>query len=270
MYVPEVAATGNNASTPAAPKRREAPKRRQPSEVKVRYMDPADLAREGAFPDPTALVREEDADPTALVFEEDAPGFIADSEEEWPHTDDVIRRQVVDDDEPGIEGRVKRSRNGDRAHGPILSRPASEPTDEERRIAAEMEGDGKASRSPILDYLQAHGPSTASKIGDTLDRPTANVSTRLRQLERAGYVRRTGRSLNEAGGRGGPRIEWELSDPDKSPTDCDTEIATERTLPLERDEMRRAYFDKLLEMIEKSDAPEHLFDRIERIVGLTS
>lgn len=79
--------------------------------------------------------------------------------------------------------------------------------------------------SAVITALRELGPATASEIGDLTKNDSANVSTRLRQLEQAGKVRRTGRSVNQ-GGRGGPRIEWELMPANGTPTGPDMPIAT--------------------------------------------
>lgn len=176
--------------------------------------------------------------------------------EGWPHTDGTVRRQIADADH-----KTKRAQEGPRARGPILKPP----TAEEQEIAEQMgpdESEPNPSRSPLLDHLRDRGPSCATDIAERLGRTTGNVSTRLRQLEKAGYVRRTGRSL--PGGRGGPRIEWELADFDKEPTDLSTVLDA----PFSTADYRARYFDALLAKVGKDDCPEHIYDRIERLVGL--
>lgn len=179
--------------------------------------------------------------------------------EEWPHTEGVMRRQVVDDEER-LHGRIKRANGGRRARGAVLP----EPTEEEQRIARELEDEQPRTaptRSPILDWLTEHGPGTSSVIAGAIGRKTSNVATRLRQLEQGGFVRRTGNSLSL--GRGGPQIEWELAREDKAPTNIDEPIAA----PLSPDtDLKRRYFDALLALVARDDCPLHVFDRLECLV----
>jgi hypothetical protein len=133
---------------------------------------------------------------------------------------------------------------------------------------AEQMGDDEpqTGRSPILTWLRDHGAGTAPQIAEVLDRKTGNVSTRLRQMEKAGFVRRTGRS--RPGGRGGPQIEWELvdlSDPDKQETNNDVEMDAPLSVP----DFRTRYFEALLVKVEGEDCAEHVYDRIERLCGLS-
>lgn len=132
-------------------------------------------------------------------------------------------------------------------------------------------------QAPILDWLENNGPGTASQIAAYLGRKPANVLTRLRQYEEGGFVRRTGRMVSGASvgdsGRGGPRVEWELCDPKKPPTGPEDILEAPETTSLpdraaEQAEFRRAYFEKLLEMLD-ADGPEHLFERVERLAGLS-
>lgn len=204
--------------------------------------------------------------------------------EDWPHTNGVVRRQVVVDDGDGRrEGQIKRAREGLRVGGPMLAeRRVSDDTEEDQNPAKipakipdrpppDVEADDldhDPRQSPILDWLEKHGNGSAPQIAEALNRKVKNVSTRLRQLERGGFVRRTGRTI--PGGRGGPQIEWELCDEDKPPTSPDDVLDSPFSQPLpdeEQSAMRRAYFARLLDLV-AADAPAHIFDRIERLVGL--
>jgi DNA repair exonuclease SbcCD ATPase subunit len=69
---------------------------------------------------------------------------------------------------------------------------------------------GGGRTAPILDALKELGPASAREIAQRLNREAGNVSTQLRAYEERGKVRRTGRSTQEPGNRGGPSIEWEL------------------------------------------------------------
>jgi DNA-binding Lrp family transcriptional regulator len=196
-----------------------------------------------------------------------AAGLDAGPKEEWPHTDGVIRRQVVDCDEPPDKhGAVKRQRMGDRAHGAIL-RPVAGPTDEEARLAEEV-CDHSPLRSPILDWLKRHEKGTGPEMAEALGRAPKNVTTRLRQMEKAGLVRRTG--VVVGGNQGTPQIEWELLPEGAEPN---REIAGQRLTDArisqdeeERADMRQRYFAALLALV-SPDCPEHIYDRIERLVA---
>jgi predicted ArsR family transcriptional regulator len=203
-------------------------------------------------------------------------------------------------------------------------RMPDEPDDEELRRGE------RGLRNPILEAMAELGPCSAPEIAQQLGRAPANVSTRLRQMEVQGRVRRTGRSV--PGGRGGPQIEWETMPADGEPTGPGTpqampfgkpeerlramaeklghalgrvealegvfegakaradqadrlrreavealNAARERISTLEADtahrptpaggdDMRRRYFDLLIGMAERDDAPEHIFDRLERLI----
>lgn len=186
-----------------------------------------------------------------------------DTPENWPHTANVVRRQVVvsDHDRPAA---VKRERAGEPARGPILASPSAPdegdgtPDDVEPKPSSH---DPRA--SPILDWLAEHGTGTAPRIAHALGRKTPNVSTRLRQLEQRGFVRRTGKTV--PGGQGGPQIEWELAREDADPTGPE-DILTSPATKVPPDSLRRRYFDALLAKIERDDCPEHIYDRIERLV----
>jgi predicted ArsR family transcriptional regulator len=103
--------------------------------------------------------------------------------------------------------------------------------------------------SPILDYLAEHGPSVGSAIADALGRATGNVTTRLRQMEAEGRVRRTGRSL--PAGRGGPQIEWALADGSPPPDSIDAPTPSGVTAARVRQELaeliRADDLDRLLD-----------------------
>lgn len=210
---------------------------------------------------------------------------------DWPHTNGVVRRQIVDD-EAAVIGRIKRQRNGAPARGTVLGtgpQPVDEdelpegfePEDEPEKI------DRNPSRSPILDWLTAHRSGSAPQIADCLERKPGNVATRLRQLERGGYVRRTGRTV--PGGRGGPQVEFELSDPDKRPTSVDDVLSSppseestrerlgrlEAAMTTPRSDLtglRERYCDALLARLEGADGDlfDRIADRIERLVGVGS
>lgn len=123
-------------------------------------------------------------------------------------------------------------------------------------------------QSPILDWLELRGCGSASQIAESLGRKPSNVATRVRQLEQGGFVRRTGRTI--PGGRGGPQIEWERCAEDKAPTDPTDVLALAASPPTTDDEqqtMRRAYVARLLEFVD-AHAPEHTFERVERLAGL--
>lgn len=72
--------------------------------------------------------------------------------------------------------------------------------------------------SPILTSLRRLGPATAREVANEIDRDINNVSTRLRQMEDQGRVRRTGRTVNPTGQRGGPQVEWEVMPENGTPT----------------------------------------------------
>lgn len=76
--------------------------------------------------------------------------------------------------------------------------------------------------SPILTCLRNLGPSPASEIANELGRSSQNVGTQLRQMEIAGRVRRTGRTVS--GRRGGPQIEFELMPEGGTPTDTSSPV----------------------------------------------
>lgn len=85
---------------------------------------------------------------------------------------------------------------------------------EEDRIPDEADAGTDANgrqESAALTALRTLGPATASEIARHTQNPaSANVATRLRQLEKIGKVRRTGRMVNPEGQRGGPQVEWEI------------------------------------------------------------
>jgi hypothetical protein len=173
--------------------------------------------------------------------------------ESWPHTDTVVRRQVTDETmTPREVAQIKRERQGLRARGAILSQPAAD------RTPVRHLKDPR--RSPILDCLE-DGPATAPTIAERLERDPGSTGARLRQLGAGGFVRRTGRML--PGGRGGPRVEYALCDPAKTPTDVRTTL---RLAPRPDDDcLRTAYFEHLLALAD-NQAPQHVFDRIERLL----
>lgn len=70
-----------------------------------------------------------------------------------------------------------------------------------------------------ITALRGLGPASASEIAKHIGADSNNVSTRLRQLEQAGKVRRTGRMINPDRQRGGPQVEWELMPTNGVPTD---------------------------------------------------
>src|SRR5262249_50281294 len=88
--------------------------------------------------------------------------------------------------------------------------------------ALEAGNEGGQRRSAILVALDELGPTTAGRIAKHLRRATGNASTRLRQLEQEGRVRRTGESVSS--GRGGPQIVWDLCRPGDEPTSPDTPV----------------------------------------------
>lgn len=204
-----------------------------------------------------------------------APAPPPPAEVDWPHTDGAVRRQVVVDH--AEVGRVKRDRNGVRARGPILARSATDPDPDDVNDPPPAERD--PTKSPILDWLNTHQAGSAPQIAEAIGRKTGNVATRLRQYEERGFVRRTGRTI--PGGRGGPQIEWELCDPSKPPTGPEDVLESpqspeplgERLARLEDEErraMRTRYFDALLAMLDRPDCPDHVFDRLERLVDLAA
>jgi predicted ArsR family transcriptional regulator len=97
-----------------------------------------------------------------------------------------------------------------------LTPPETDPDDveDDERLPDELEPDephlNGGRRSPILEALRELGPASAREIAQKLNREAGNVSTQLRGYEEAGKVRRTGRSVQQPGQRGGPSIEWEL------------------------------------------------------------
>lgn len=191
--------------------------------------------------------------------------------EDWPHTTKLVRRTVPVPGTVSPEGADVRP-----ASGPLLvpARKANNEdlTPEEARAVArakrERRNDAKErspkdpTRSPILEFLEERGPSTASSIAEVLERAPRNVSTRLRQLEKGGFLRRTGRSI--PGGRGGPQIEWELASDHKEPTNPEIVLETPRSTT----DFRLRYFEALLSKLEQADCPEHVYDRLERLCGL--
>jgi hypothetical protein len=188
-----------------------------------------------------------------------------DGPDEWPHTDAVVRRQVVTGGDER-EGTVKRRREGDRAHGPIL---AAVPDQVESGDDEPERGGHDPREAPILDWLEQHGKGTSTAIAEALGRKPANVATRLRQYEQAGFIRRTGRTVPS--GRGGPMIEWELASETKPPTSPEDVLTSPLSPDPRGDEqraMRRAYFATLLNLVAKRDCPEHIFDRAERLAGV--
>jgi DNA-binding Lrp family transcriptional regulator len=77
----------------------------------------------------------------------------------------------------------------------------------------------------VLTALRELGPATASEIAHHIGASSpANVSTRLRQLEQKGKVRRTGKMVNPQGARGGPQIEWELMPANGATTGVTTQL----------------------------------------------
>lgn len=73
--------------------------------------------------------------------------------------------------------------------------------------------------SAVISGVRHLGPCTAREVADLISRDIGNVSTRLRQLEQAGKVRRTGKTVNPVGARGGPQVEWELMPANGTRTD---------------------------------------------------
>lgn len=200
--------------------------------------------------------------------------------EDWPHTNGVVRRQVVSDQdgEERTTGQVKRARDGHPARGGLLA--TREQAFSELPLEVEAPGDRPPvdvepdeaeldpRQSPILDWLEEHNRGSATMIAESLGRAPKNVSTRLRQLERGGFVRRTGRTI--PGGRGGPQIEWELCREDKKPTGPEDVLDSPPSPPADDEQRRRrqAYFEALLGLL-RPGAPEHIFERIERLAGLS-
>jgi DNA-binding Lrp family transcriptional regulator len=67
-----------------------------------------------------------------------------------------------------------------------------------------------AQESPILDWLAANGRGSAPQIAVALGRDKNSTGARLRQLQAAGRVRRTGELLET--GRGPAEVLYELSE----------------------------------------------------------
>ena len=153
----------------------------------------------------------------------------------------------------------------------ILTRQQAHPDAESPSAPEDVEGtrpNRDPRQSPILDWFEPRGCGSASQIAESLGRKPSNVATRLRQLEHGGFVRRTGRTI--PGGRGGPQLEWERCAEDKAPTDPTDVLDSPASPPTTDDEqrtMRRAYFARLLELVD-AYAPEHIFERVERLAGL--
>lgn len=111
-----------------------------------------------------------------------------------------------------------RRRHGRTVVGPQPVQP-EETKMEAATAAPEPAVEPVPARNLILDHLAEHGPSIGGAIARALGRTTQNVTTRLRQMEAEGRVRRTGRSLQA--GRGGPQIEWALADGSPPPESID-------------------------------------------------
>lgn len=159
-------------------------------------------------------------DPTIRVTHVDPEALIADNTEcaDCGHEFRPGEGRWHDPSRHGLlvhsKGGCDRARHRSSVSVAAVPDPAPEREGEKPMETAQAES-GRRS-NPILDYLAEHGPSVGSVIGTELGRTTGNVTTRLRQMEEEGRVRRTGRSLPI--GRGGPQIEWALSDGTPAPT----------------------------------------------------
>ena len=201
--------------------------------------------------------------------------------ENWPHTNGVVRRQVVSDQdgEERTTGQVKRARGGHPARGGLLTAREPAPSESPLKVKApcdrppvDVEPEEAVldpRQSPILDWLDEHDRGSATMIAEGLGRKPSNVATRLRQLEQGGFVRRTGRTI--PGGRGGPQDEWELCAEGKAPTGPKDVLDSPPSPPADHEQRRRrqAYFEALLGLL-RPGAPEHIFERIERLAGLSA
>lgn len=222
----------------------------------------ASAQRVPAALDPSLVEANLDHDDPAEVDEDaEHEDFPAD---DWPHTEGTVRRQIVEPEDKDVAARVKRQRLGRRDYSRLLAAVDEGDDDLPSDVPGEeTEASSDPRRSPILEWLERHKTGSAPQIAEHLGRKTANVSTRLRQLEQGGFVRRTGQTL--PGGRGGPQIEWELCHDTKPPTGPEDVLTSPLTPPPE-DDLRLRYFEHLLTLA-TADAPEHIFERLERITG---
>jgi hypothetical protein len=127
--------------------------------------------------------------------------------------------------------------------------PADAPTDQQPTDEGPDE-QPRGRSNPILEFLEANGPAVGGEIAAATGRATGNVTTRLRQMEADGRVRRTGRSLPM--GRGGPQIEWALADGSPAPDSIDAPTPSGVTAARVRQELaeliRAEDLEQLLEV----------------------
>jgi predicted ArsR family transcriptional regulator len=104
----------------------------------------------------------------------------------------------------------------------------------------ESEGGGvdqtRGRPNAILASMRSLGPATAKEIAERIGRETGNVSTRLRQMEQEGRVRRTGRAVSD--GQGSPSIEWEIMPANGKPTEPGVTQNPPAPIEFERERVR--------------------------------
>jgi predicted ArsR family transcriptional regulator len=132
---------------------------------------------------------------------------------------------------------------------------------EEDRLSG-SEGGGvdqtKGRPNAILASMRSLGPATAKEIAQRIGRETGNVSTRLRQMEQEGRVRRTGRAVSD--GQGSPSIEWEIMPANGKPTEPGVTQNPPAPIEFERERVR-ALTHRVEDLAKQLEAREDERDR---------